>query len=272
MRKYLTIGEVSEMMKISPRTLRYYDKIGILKPAYSDPKGGRDKFYSYGQLEALTIIMLCSEMGLSTKEMRGIAAQQGPNTFNYLMEQGVKLAKEKIETLRNTMLQIESFNEQVERIKRSNATKGIYRRIFETRCVAIMPCGESDTAEELDRKSTELYTKAAEKGIALSYHGGVVGISNGESIGWFVYLETLEDTEDDDLILHLPQGSYDCRIVPYAESRAAYIAGTCSAEGYDFKKGSVVIFSELYDYHSSVDNKTEIQILLKKDKSSSSKS
>ena len=266
MRKYLTIGEVSEMMKISPRTLRYYDKIGILKPAYSDPDGGRERFYSYGQLEALTIIMLCSEMGLSSKEMRGIAAQQGQNFFNYLMEQGVKLAKEKVETLRNTMLQIESFNEQVERIKRSNASKGIYRRMFDTRCVAILPCGESDTAEELDRKSTELYTKAAEKGIALSYHGGVVGISNGASIGWFVYLEALEDKEDDDLILHLPQGSYDCRIVPNAESRAAYIAGTCSAEGYDFKKGSVVLFSELYDYHSSVDNKTEIQILLKKEK------
>ena len=265
MRKYLTIGEVSEMMKISPRTLRYYDKIGLLKPAYTDPNGGREKFYSYGQLEALTIIMLCSEMGLSLKEMRAIAAQQGPNTFNYLMEQGLKLAKAKVETLRNTMLQMESFNEQVERIKRSNASKGIYRRLFETRFVAIMPCGESDSAEELDKKSTELYTKAAEKGIALSYHGGVVGISNGESIGWFVYLEALEDREDD-LILHLPKGSYDCRIVPNAESRAAYIAGTCSAEGYDFKKGSVVLFSELYDYHSSVDNKTEIQIYQKKEK------
>lgn len=265
MRKYLTVGEVSEMMKISPRTLRHYDKIGLLKPAYTDPKGGRERFYSYGQLEALTIIMLCSEMGISSREMKLIAAQQGANTFSFLMEEGEKLAKEKIETLRNTILQMESFNEQVERIKRSNASKGIYRRLFEQRCVAILPCREDDGAEELDRKSTELYTKAAEKGIALSYHGGVVGISNGASIGWFVYLEALEDCEEDDLILHLPKGSYDCRIVPNAESRAAYIAGTCSAEGYDFKKGSVVLFSELYDYHSSVDNKTEIQILLKKE-------
>ena len=102
--------------------------------------------------------------------------------------------------------------------------------------------------------------------MALSYNGGVVGVSNGESIGWFVYLETLEDYEDDTLILNLPQGNYDCRIVPNAESRAAYIAGTCSAEGYDFKKGSVVVFAELYDYQNSSDNLTEIQILLKKDK------
>lgn len=266
MRKYISTGEVSEMMKISPRTLRYYDKIGLLCPAYSDPKGGREKFYSYGQLEALTIIMLCSEMGLSSKEMRAIAAQQGANTFSFLMDAGVKLAKSKIESLRNTMLQIESFNEQVERIKLSNVSKGIYRRLFDTRCVAILPCGESDDAEALDRKSTELYTKAAEYGIALSYHGGVVGISNGESIGWFVYLDALEERDDADFIIHLPPGNYDCRIVPNAESRAAYIAATCSAEGYDFKKGSIVIFSELYDYQSSVDNKTEIQIFLQRDK------
>ena len=137
--------------------------------------------------------------------------------------------------------------------------------MFDERCIAILPCQEDDDEEELNHKSTELYAKAIEKGIALSYHGGVVGISNGESIGWFVFLEVLDENIEDDLILCLPPGSYDCRIVPYAENRATYIAGTCRAEGYDFQKGSVVVFSELYDYHSNIENKTEIQIYLKKE-------
>lgn len=210
--------------------------------------------------------MLCSDMGMSSREMRTIAAQKGTETFPTLMEEGVKLAKERIEALRTTMLHIEDFSEQVERYHRGRYAKGIYRRSIDRRCIAILPCKENDSDEELNNKSTELYRIATEKGMALSYNGGVVGVSNGESIGWFVYLETLEDYEDDTLILNLPQGNYDCRIVPNAESRAAYIAGTCSAEGYDFKKGSVVVFAELYDYQNSSDNLTEIQILLKKDK------
>ena len=265
MRKLYTVSEVSEITKISPRTLRYYDKINLLKPAVID-ESSRSKYYTYGQLEALNIIMLCSDMGMSSREMRTIAAQKGTETFPTLMEEGVKLAKERIEALRTTMLHIEDFSEQVERYHRGRYAKGIYRRSIDRRCIAILPCKENDSDEELNNKSTELYRIATEKGMALSYNGGVVGVSNGESIGWFVYLERLEDYEDDTLILNLPQGNYDCRIVPNAESRAAYIAGTCSAEGYDFKKGSVVVFAELYDYQNSSDNLTEIQILLKKDK------
>ena len=34
---YMTIGEVAKVKQISIKALRYYEKIGILKPAYCDP-------------------------------------------------------------------------------------------------------------------------------------------------------------------------------------------------------------------------------------------
>ena len=37
MKEYLTIGEVSKMKGVGIKSLRYYDRLGILKPAYINP-------------------------------------------------------------------------------------------------------------------------------------------------------------------------------------------------------------------------------------------
>lgn len=41
----LSIGQVSEICRISVKTLRYYDKIGLLKPVYID-SASRYRYYS----------------------------------------------------------------------------------------------------------------------------------------------------------------------------------------------------------------------------------
>ena len=40
MDKYFSIGEVSKITGLSIDRLRNYDKIGLLKPSYIDPKSG----------------------------------------------------------------------------------------------------------------------------------------------------------------------------------------------------------------------------------------
>ncbi len=36
----LSIGEFSKISHLTMKTLRYYDEIGLLKPAFIDPKNG----------------------------------------------------------------------------------------------------------------------------------------------------------------------------------------------------------------------------------------
>ena len=40
MSKHLSIGQVAQIKGVHVKSLRYYDKIGILKPAYTDPNTG----------------------------------------------------------------------------------------------------------------------------------------------------------------------------------------------------------------------------------------
>ena len=65
----LSIGEVSEICRISIKTLRYYDKIGLLKPVYID-SASRYRYYSKSQLALISLFKEMKLMGFSSDELR----------------------------------------------------------------------------------------------------------------------------------------------------------------------------------------------------------
>lgn len=62
------IGELASIYKISGKTLRYYDELGLLKPQYVDETTGY-RYYTSSQIPVLNEIFLLKEMGLSLKEI-----------------------------------------------------------------------------------------------------------------------------------------------------------------------------------------------------------
>lgn len=55
MKEYFTIGEMAKLFNINIRSLRYYDKIGLLNPEYTD-KVNEYRYYSTKQFEILNTI------------------------------------------------------------------------------------------------------------------------------------------------------------------------------------------------------------------------
>jgi len=62
------IGEFSTIARVSGRLLRYYDEIGLLRPARIDPESGY-RFYSTEQLPRLNRILALKELGLTLDEI-----------------------------------------------------------------------------------------------------------------------------------------------------------------------------------------------------------
>ena len=63
------IGEFASMAKVSGRTLRHYDDIGLLEPAWIDPSSGY-RSYESAQLADLHRILALKDAGLSLSEIR----------------------------------------------------------------------------------------------------------------------------------------------------------------------------------------------------------
>ncbi|UCC17901.1 MAG: MerR family transcriptional regulator [Dehalococcoidales bacterium] len=64
----LKIGDFSRLARVTIKTLRYYDELGLLKPAEIDSFTGY-RYYSADQLPRLHRIIALKEMGLSLEEI-----------------------------------------------------------------------------------------------------------------------------------------------------------------------------------------------------------
>jgi DNA-binding transcriptional MerR regulator len=72
------IGEFSQITRVTVDTLRYYDAIGLLKPAKVDPFTGY-RYYSAKQLMSLNRILALKEIGFSLEEIARILQEKLSN-------------------------------------------------------------------------------------------------------------------------------------------------------------------------------------------------
>lgn len=71
------IGDFSKLSKVSVKALRYYDEIGLLKPAWVDPFTGY-RYYSADQLPRLNRILALKDLGLSLEQIARLADDELP--------------------------------------------------------------------------------------------------------------------------------------------------------------------------------------------------
>lgn len=101
------IGQLASIYRISGKTLRYYDELGLLRPKYVDEATGY-RYYTSSQIPVLNEIFLLKEMGLSLKEI------------TYLMKEEV----DKDHTLLKGVLELKQleFDRQIQELNEKKQT------------------------------------------------------------------------------------------------------------------------------------------------------
>src|SRR5215210_5825494 len=101
----LKIGEVARLAGVPPKTLRYYEDMGLISPAGRTVSGYR--IYGWRELEQIEFVRKAKLMGLSLDEIRGLveAAEDGiPNKvlqhLDDILERSLAETERKIEELR----------------------------------------------------------------------------------------------------------------------------------------------------------------------------
>lgn len=119
-----TIGEVSKLMNISIKALRYYDKINLFKPAYIDPNTNY-RYYDDSQLYLLDLIKSLKYIGIPLKEMKKVQELKADDLLVFLTEQE-KVVKQKIVNLSQIEQTIASAKKGVQRIKEYPALEEVF--------------------------------------------------------------------------------------------------------------------------------------------------
>jgi MerR family transcriptional regulator, thiopeptide resistance regulator len=110
-----SIADVARMSNVTSRTLRHYDAIGLLPPAWT-AAGGR-RYYERGQLLRLQQILLLRELGLGLEAIGDVlAAQSEASTVEVLRRHRALLLAERrrldrlVETVTDTIEDLEKGN------------------------------------------------------------------------------------------------------------------------------------------------------------------
>ena len=91
---YLSITEMAKLRNVTTETLRYYDRIGLMKPDYLDKNNVR--YYSVLKYEQLETIKELQQLGLGLKEIARYLSDRRISTSSDLLKKQQAFCEEKV--------------------------------------------------------------------------------------------------------------------------------------------------------------------------------
>lgn len=187
MKGYLSIGKVSKAKNVSIKSLRYYDEIGIFKPALTDHTTGY-RYYKADQLYVLDAISLCVELGIPLKNMAQYCDQHGKPDLTRLMGDAKSLAEEKIRSMYRSMETLQNTMNALENRQSLSVPAGCMQKTLLSRTVLTIPFDEFTDATHYNPKLLSLFVGAQKQGLAASYPSGLIYDYNKGSVQKYVFI------------------------------------------------------------------------------------
>lgn len=280
----LSIGQVSKLKGVGVKSLRYYERLGILVPAFVDPDTGY-RYYSMQQMMDLDVVLTCIELGIPLKNLEKYqAGEEGKFDLMAFMEQGRSVAQQRIHAAQTVLMKIDTCLEEAEAQKgiarelrarapreegpgsrrRSGSPRSIdgepYMRTMPKRTVLAMPLqAPVFDSKEYVRHMTTLYSLAKELGLVALYFQGLIGRvgEDGAACEWSSYLEVRSLDGETDLPAELKGAAQAQGVSVRVLDEGEFSGMRVSAPDYDGaysqvfarekKADSLLVVSEVWD-------------------------
>ena len=101
----LPIGEFSKICNVTTKTLRYYDEIGLLKPAIVNEHNGY-RYYDVGQLKTILFISKLKMYCFSLEEIEEVMKEPGEEKLSLLIRHKKQSLQDKLENCQYVLHQL----------------------------------------------------------------------------------------------------------------------------------------------------------------------
>ncbi len=209
MSEYLTIGELAKTNSVSVKALRYYEKIGILKPAYINPHNGY-RYYTPKQSLIVSFIITFLELNIPLKNFKNYIHDDTLDTDKLLFDSSALLNKElqRLQFIKNKITNISRhIQESSECLKQRK-----YKKYFSQRYFVITPA-KSNILFNKDyiRKINELYKDIEEKNLISLYQNGIIYMKKNNKITSYIFVEIEQSLQNFNYTISIPEGLFDCQ-------------------------------------------------------------
>lgn len=124
--KLMTIGEVARRSGVTIRTLRYYERRGLLAPAARRASGYR--LYGDVELHKLAFIRQAKALGLTLAGIRPLVAGDGERNGAGTRERLVRVFGERIRQTTAQLAMLTGLRAELQRRRRALARRAPFRR------------------------------------------------------------------------------------------------------------------------------------------------
>ena len=157
------IGEFSKICQVSVKTLRHYDRIGLLKPAEVDRFTGY-RYYDRSQLEWMLLIRRLKRYGFSLDEVQALLRGENEGAFrDALLRQRDKLTWQQQE-IGMTIHDLTLYLQHLERTGDCMETTNKYQiELRETERRMVLSCRRRMSVDDFGRYYSELFERSVQE-------------------------------------------------------------------------------------------------------------
>lgn len=128
----MTVGELARRLRLNPRTLRYYERIGVLPPAKRSRAGYR--LYGPSDVERLAFIGKAKRLGLTLEEIKEVLALRDADRapcdhVSQVVEAKLAAIEEQLHALTELRAELERLLREAQRARRDG---GVFCSLIET--------------------------------------------------------------------------------------------------------------------------------------------
>ena len=240
----IPIGKMATANKVTIATLRLYDQMGLLKPAFIDPDSGY-RYYTIQQTSRLDFIRYMRELGLSLADIQSILEKEDVTLIEEKLIEKNNQIHQQLRELKAMHEAVDRTIQSIERYRKSPASGMISLEFIDQRYILYAPCAVNFYETGIvayEKIIRDLRTDLMEKGLPqiLSYNLGTSILLSDFEAGRFipdqVFIFGDRHLQDyGDAIRVLDSGMYACIYLDSFDeeiSAALKLKEFCRDQGY----------------------------------------
>lgn len=169
----ISIGKMAEISRLTVPALRFYDRLDLLKPAWTDPETGY-RYYHVGQNARLDMISYMKELGMSLSEIADILNREDIDLIEALLIEKNEQLYRQMRELKSRREAVERAISSIEHYRKAPMTGMIALEFIDRRRIWGIPCSydfyDTDAAaDNYEYLLTELREKLFKEGVEKVY-------------------------------------------------------------------------------------------------------
>lgn len=247
----LTIGNLSKQTGVHIKSLRYYEQLGILRPAHTDPDTGY-RYYTLSQIPVVDAIRACTFLDIPLKEFTSFLTEDQQRIhYKKLISHGTMLAHQKIRDIQEKLHLLEKFQKQMDRMEGLQLHEGQTVHALPEKYCWTAPYAGKQHSTDYNVLITNMFDDINRNELRLGAEAGLLSFHRSAGTEQFLYVEveaTKRDARKLKEIVRLPAASFLCAIRKESDmGKAPLVFPELFAQEYDKIIMETELFSGYYD-------------------------